>query len=91
MGPGSALVLYAVIWFMVLFVVLPIRLRTQGDVGNIVPGTQAGAPANFNVKRTMAIVSIVAFVVWIIIAGTIFSGWISIRDIDWSGRMSPQD
>ncbi|MEO0693763.1 MAG: DUF1467 family protein, partial [Pseudomonadota bacterium] len=29
MGIVSGLVLYAVIWFMVLFVVLPIRLETQ--------------------------------------------------------------
>ncbi len=31
MGITSALVLFAVIWFMVLFVTLPIGLRTQGD------------------------------------------------------------
>ncbi|MAY31868.1 MAG: hypothetical protein CMM86_04625, partial [Rhodovulum sp.] len=34
----AAIVLFAVIWFMVLFVTLPVRLRTQGDVGEIVPG-----------------------------------------------------
>ena len=38
----AALVLFAVIWFLVLFVVLPLRLETQGDRGEKVPGTQAG-------------------------------------------------
>ena len=42
----SAIVLYAVLWFLTLFVVLPIRLETQGDRGEIVPGTHAGAPSN---------------------------------------------
>ena len=43
MGITAALVLFAVIWFMVLFITLPIRLQTQGDVGEVTPGTQAGA------------------------------------------------
>lgn len=88
MGPTSAIVLYAVIWFMVLFLTLPIRLRTQGDEGEIVPGTQAGAPANFNLRRTMIIVTGLAFVLWVIIAGVIVSGYITIEDLDWFGRMS---
>ena len=66
MAVTSGFVLFAVVWFMVLFVTLPIRLRTQGDEGEIVPGTQAGAPANFNLKRTMLIVTAVAIVVWAI-------------------------
>lgn len=39
MGPVSGLVLFAVIWFMTFLIVLPIRVQTQGDVGEIVPGT----------------------------------------------------
>ena len=45
MSITSAIVLFAIVWFMVFFIALPIRLKTQGDVGEIVPGTQAGAPA----------------------------------------------
>ncbi len=87
MGITSALVLFAVIWFMVLFVTLPIGLRTQGDEDEIVPGTQAGAPANLNMKRKFKIVTAVAFVLWVIIAGVILSGAISVRDLDWFDRM----
>lgn len=87
MGPTSAVVLFAVIWFLVMFLTLPIRLRTQGDEGKIVKGTQAGAPANFNVKRTLLIVTGVTVVLWIVIAGIILSGVITVRDLDWFGRM----
>lgn len=83
MAITSALVLYAVVWFMVMFITLPIGLRTQGDEGDIVPGTQAGAPVNFNVKRTMLIVSAISLVVWGIIVAIILSGVISIRDLNW--------
>ncbi|WP_102109398.1 DUF1467 family protein [Oceaniglobus roseus] len=89
MGITSAIVLFAVIWFMVLFIALPIGLRTQGDEGEIVPGTHAGSPAEFNLKRKAMWVTIVSAVIWCVIAGIIFSGMISVRDLDWFGRMDP--
>jgi predicted secreted protein len=89
MGITSALVLFAVIWFMVLFITLPIGLKTQGDVGEIVPGTHAGSPANLNMKRKLWIVTGISLVLWIVIAGIILSGAITVRDLDWFGRLGP--
>ncbi|MEL6641709.1 MAG: DUF1467 family protein [Pseudomonadota bacterium] len=88
MGPVSALVLFAVIWFMVLFVVLPLRLQTQGEAGDVVPGTHASAPANPQLKRKAIITTIWAFAVWVVIAGTIMSGLVTVRDLDWFNRMA---
>ena len=78
MGVMSALVLFAVIWFMILFVTLPIRLQTQGDVGDIVPGTQAGAPVDPQLKKRFKIVTGVSAILWVIIAGIIMSGVITV-------------
>ena len=59
----SAIVLFAVIWFMVLFIVLPIRLETHGDVGERVPGTHAGSPATgFSMKRKAKVTTLWAAV-----------------------------
>ncbi len=85
MAITSAIVLFAVVWFMVMFIVLPIGRRTQGDEGKVVPGTQAGAPANFNLRRTVVIVTAISLVVWAIICAVIISGVISIRDLGWIG------
>ena len=85
----AAIVLYAVIWFMTLFIVLPLRLRTQGDVGEIVPGTHASAPHDFRPGRTAWIVTLWATGLWIVIASVILWGGITVRDIDWAGRMDP--
>ncbi|MEO0693079.1 MAG: DUF1467 family protein [Pseudomonadota bacterium] len=87
MGIVSGLVLYAVIWFMVLFVVLPIRLETQGDQGKVEPGTHASAPANLNMRKKAKLVTMIAAVIWVILAAIIFSGVITVRDIDWFDRM----
>ena len=88
MGPMSAIVLYAVIWFMVLFITLPIRLETQGDVGEIVPGTHAGSPTNPQLKKRFLIVSIVSAGLWAVIAGVIFTGAVTVCDFDWFGTMA---
>ena len=87
MAITSAIVLFAVIWFLVMFVTLPIRLRTQGDDGEVVPGTQAGAPVNFNVKRTMLIVTVISLGIWALVAGVIVFGGLTVHDLDWFGRM----
>lgn len=89
MGITSALVLYAVIWFMTFFIVLPIRVKTQGDIGDIVPGTHAGAPEHHHLKKKAWITTGIACVLWCIIAGIIVSGVITVRDLDWFNRMSP--
>ena len=89
MSITSAIVLFAVIWFMVFLIVIPIRLQTQGDVGQVVPGTHAGSPEVHNLKKKAWITTGVSIVLWIIIAGVILSGWITIRDLDFFGRMAP--
>ena len=88
MGPVTALVLLAVVWSMVFFIVLPLRLETQGEAGEIVPGTHASAPADFNIKRKAKITTLWAVPLWAVIAGVILSGVISVRDIDWFNRMA---
>jgi predicted secreted protein len=85
----AALVLYSVIWFMVFFVVLPLRLVTQGEAGDVVPGTPRSAPAEAQIGRKAKITTLWATALFIVIAGVILSGWISVRDLDWFGRMDP--
>ncbi|MDE4276019.1 DUF1467 family protein [Phaeobacter gallaeciensis] len=87
MGITSGLVLYAVIWFMTFLIVIPIRLETQGDKGEIVPGTHAGAPENHYLKQKAVITTIAALVIWAIVAGIILSGVISVNDFDWFDRL----
>lgn len=86
----AALVLFAVIWFMTFFIVLPLNLTTQGDVGEVVPGTPPAAPAGFVVKRKAILTSVIAVVLWCGVAGVIVSGVISVRDIDVFNHMGPE-
>lgn len=87
MDVTSGLVLLAVIWFMVFFVVLPLRLTTQGEAGDIVPGTHSSAPENPNLGRKARIATIWAVVIWGICVGVILSGVLTVEDLDFFGRM----
>jgi predicted secreted protein len=86
----AAIVLFAVTWFMTFFVVLPLRFTSQGDAGDVVPGTPASAPAGFIVKRKAKITTIAAFVIWAILSAIILSGVITVRDIDFLDRLPPR-
>ncbi|QMU57988.1 MAG: DUF1467 family protein [Boseongicola sp.] len=83
MNVVSAIVLFAVIWFLVMFIVLPIRMETQGDDGKKIRGTPAGAPSsNFSMKRKMRTTTYVSIVLWSVISAIIIWGGIGIRDFD---------
>ena len=84
---SAAVVLYAICWFMTLFIVLPLRLRSQADAGHVEPGTPAGAPADPQLGRRALITTLAATLIWAAIAGIIVSGRISVRDFDWMGRL----
>lgn len=86
----AAIVLFSVTWFMVFFIVLPLRFVSQADAGEVEPGTPKSAPAGDVVVRKAKITTLVAIVVWGALCAIILSGWITVRDIDVMGRMPPE-
>jgi len=84
MAITSAFVLYAVVWSMTFFVALPIRIKTQGDMGEVVPGTHSSSPEHHHLKKKAIITTIVATILWALISAVILSGVISISDFDWT-------
>ncbi len=82
MGVLSAIVLFAVVWFLTLFCVLPVRLETQGDQGQIEPGTHSGSPANPQMKKRFLITTAIAFVIWAALVAVILSGLITLDNLD---------
>lgn len=85
----AALVLFSVIWFMTFLCVLPLRLVTQGDAGQVVPGTHSSSPHELALGRKAAVTTLVAVILFAISASLILWGPWGVRDLDWFGRMSP--
>ena len=87
MSVTSAIVLFAVIWFLTFLIVIPFRIKTQGDLGTIVKGTQAGAPEVHNLRRKAIITTGASLVLWLVITLIILSEIITLQDIDFFGKM----
>lgn len=62
-----SIAVYFIIWWTVLFAVLPIGVRTQGEDGEIVPGTPASAPTAPRLLWIVALNTMVATVVFAIV------------------------
>jgi predicted secreted protein len=59
-----AIAIYLVIWWTVLFAILPIGVRTQGEDGAVVPGTPASAPTRPRLVRVALITTLVSALVF---------------------------
>ncbi len=84
----AAIVLFSVTWFMVFFTVLPVRFKSQADMGEVVPGTPKSAPADPDLPRKVKITTVLAVVISLLIYGVIQSGWITRDNMDVFGIMS---
>ncbi len=77
MSPFSLFVVYLLIWWVTLFMVLPLGVRGQAEMGDVVEGSEPGAPVESNIKRKFKITTIVATILWILVCTIIWSGLIS--------------
>ena len=91
MSVTSAFVLFAVIWFLTFLIVIPFKIKTQGDLGVVVKGTQAGAPEVHNLRRKAIITTGVSLILWLLITLLVLSEIVTIEDIDLFGRMAVEN
>ena len=87
MSVTSAFVLFAVIWFLTYVIVIPFKIKTQGDMGVVLKGTQAGAPEVHDLRKKAIITTGVSLILWLLITILIVSEIVTIEDIDLFGRM----
>jgi predicted secreted protein len=70
MAIGSIIAIFFVVWWIVLFAVLPWGVRTQEEEGEVVLGTSASAPAHPHLVRkaiiTTFVAAIVTFLIWML-------------------------
>ena len=60
----TAVAIFFLIWWVVLFAVLPWGIRSQHEGGDMVPGTDPGAPAIPNLGRKLLWTTLVSLVVF---------------------------
>jgi predicted secreted protein len=81
---GTVVAIYFVVWWTVLFAVLPWGMRSQEEDGEVTPGTEASAPTHPRLLRkalwTTIVSAIVVGVVWLAAAalGLTFEGIVNL-------------
>jgi len=78
MGWVSGISVLFIVWWTVLFVVLPWGNRPDEEPP---PGAMPGAPAQPRLWRKVMVTTALAVVVWLVIYGIIESGLVSFRDM----------
>lgn len=64
MSPLAAFAVYFVIWWVVLFCVLPLNIQSQAEKGEVTAGTEPGAPVSPQLGRKALITSAISLVVF---------------------------
>jgi predicted secreted protein len=64
MNLALGIAVFVVIWWTVLFAILPLGVRTQGEDGTIVPGTPESAPTRPRLVRVVLLTTLVSCVVF---------------------------
>ena len=63
-GWPFAVAIYFFAWWIMLFAVLPLGVRTQHDAGEVIQGTSAGAPVDPRMAKVLAWTTIVGSTVF---------------------------
>jgi predicted secreted protein len=67
MGWALGLVAYFTIWWTLLTAVLPWGIRSQHEVGEVIPGSEPGAPTIPNMGKRFLWNTLLSAVVWLIV------------------------
>jgi predicted secreted protein len=81
MSTTTVIAIYFLIWWVVLFAVLPFGVRSQHEGGGeIAPGTDPGAPLAHRMWRSLGWTTVVATVIFVALVAIYRSGLIP---FDW--------
>jgi predicted secreted protein len=80
MSISSGLAIYFVLWWIVLFAVLPFGVRSQAESGtDPVAGTEPGAPVMPQMMRKLIWTTLVSLVIFVIGTWAYLQGYLSIE------------
>jgi predicted secreted protein len=82
----SILAIYALLWVMSAFVMLPFGVRTHDEAGIAkIPGQADSAPANFRPGRVVLRATILSAVLCALFVANYSYGWIEAQDLNIFG------
>jgi predicted secreted protein len=59
--------IYVVVWWITIFTMLPIGVRSQEEAGEVTPGSERGAPVAPHLKMKAAMTTVISAVIVVLI------------------------
>ncbi|GMV63923.1 MAG: hypothetical protein AMXMBFR74_30900 [Parvibaculum sp.] len=88
MDPIAGIAIYFVLWWVVLFAVLPWGVRSQHETGEAIPGSEAGAPVRPALWKKALATTLIAAVAWVFVAWIYIYQPISFDDVPFMPDLS---
>ena len=86
MSLTTSLAIYSIVWWTVLFAVLPWVIRSQLESGEVVPGSDPGAPALPKLRSKLIWTTVVATITFAVIYAVYVYRLIALDDLaTWFG------
>ena len=79
-GPLTMFAIYIVVWWVVLFAVLPLGTSSETHEPPT-DGSQWGAPKTPNLKRKFITTTWVSFLLWLFVLWLVFIGWMPLPNL----------
>ena len=88
----GGLAIYGLIWWLVLFAVLPFGVRTSAEAGEAkVEGAAESAPVRPQMLRKLLVTTAVSFGIWLVVYFVLDSRVIPLDDIPFLPRFGEQE
>jgi predicted secreted protein len=85
---ASAIAIYFIIWWLVLFIVLPFGIRNAHEAGEVVEeGNEPGAPINPRLVQKAIFTTILATAVFAAFYLAVTRGWLSLDSLPFYNTM----
>jgi len=83
MSITSGIVLFAIVWALVFYMVNPLWQVSQREAGKVVPGTPESAPVDPMLRKKAIITTVVAAILFALIYWVIEYKVITLDDLTW--------
>lgn len=85
MSIPTAIAIFFIVWWVTLFAVLPWRIKSQHETGEVTDGTEPAAPTHPMIVRKLVYTTITAVIIFGVIFWLLVYSGVSLEDIPMLG------
>lgn len=81
MSITGSIVVFIIIWWLILFIILPIKIKSQNEKGSVVKGTDPGAPTDPKIVFKLILTTVIASILFATTYVLVYFDILNIREL----------